>query len=499
MKDENLNINNIQIQNNINDISTSQSSSYEIESFGIQNPLLFSDYKRKDSIDELKIKNSQEENTLKTVYPSNIFSSLYFGWVYDVIKQSKKNKDLKYSYLGEVSDNYKSDIIFKEIERKWYGKYYYLLQKLKELKKRSIYPLLMTLIKANYWRIFFSLLLYIIIGILDFLGVFLFKELISNFKEKKEFNIDINDDKDDGTGITFLKSLTLNQLIILMIIYKMVSLILNSQTQFLSDLIRVRTTAQLNLLIYDKLLKIPTFNKDNFNEGKIINLFQIDSESFGEFIINTSLIVLVPFKIIYSSYLLVIYFKIAFIPGILILIVLAVLFCVFGHKQKLYHKECMKATDERMNITSKTFDIIKMIKLYAWEKVFKQKINEKRDKELEANYKKIKLQIIVATIYWTVENFLSMTCIIFYNLLYEQMDVENILTALYIIHGLVESLFCLPSFFVTLFETYVSLIRIQNFLSIKNHDYSQIEYISKDSKFDYSIEISHVDFGVLTN
>ena len=499
MKDENLNINNIQIQNNINDISTSQSSSYEIESFGIQNPLLFSDYKRKDSIDELKIKNSQEENTLKTVYPSNIFSSLYFGWVYDVIKQSKKNKDLKYSYLGEVSDNYKSDIIFKEIERKWYGKYYYLLQKLKELKKRSIYPLLMTLIKANYWRIFFSLLLYIIIGILDFLGVFLFKELISNFKEKKEFNIDINDDKDDGTGITFLKSLTLNQLIILMIIYKMVSLILNSQTQFLSDLIRVRTTAQLNLLIYDKLLKIPTFNKDNFNEGKIINLFQIDSESFGEFIINTSLIVLVPFKIIYSSYLLVIYFKIAFIPGILILIVLAVLFCVFGHKQKLYHKECMKATDERMNITSKTFDIIKMIKLYAWEKVFKQKINEKRDKELEANYKKIKLQIIVATIYWTVENFLSMTCIIFYNLLYEQMDVENILTALYIIHGLVESLFCLPSFFVTLFETYVSLIRIQNFLSIKNHDYSQIEYISKDSKFDYSIEISHVDFGVERN
>ena len=156
----------------------------------------------------------------------------------------------------------------------------------------------------------------------------------------------------------------------------------------------------------------------------------------------------------------------------------------------------MKATDERMNITSKTFDMIKMIKLYSWEKIFKQKINEKRDIELNANYKKIKLQIVVATIYWTVENFLCMTCIIFYNIFYEQMDVENILTSLYIIHGLVESLFCLPSFFVTLFETVISLIRIQNFLTINNHDYSQIEYLSKDSSSLYSIEISHVDFGV---
>lgn len=66
---------------------------------------------------------------------------------------------------------------------------------------------------------------------------------------------------------------------------------------------------------------------------------------------------------------------------------MAVLFCVFGHKQKSYHKECMKATDERMNITSRAFDIIKMIKLYSWEKIFKNKINEKRETELKANYK----------------------------------------------------------------------------------------------------------------
>ena len=134
--------------------------------------------------------------------------------------------------------------------------------KLKEMKKRSIYPLLMTLISANYWRIIFSLVLYMTIGALDFIGVFMFKELLSNFKENKNSDINKNKEEDiDESGITFLKSLTLNQLIILMILYKMISLILNRQTQFISDLISVRTTTQLNLLIYGFEFLIQKMNK----------------------------------------------------------------------------------------------------------------------------------------------------------------------------------------------------------------------------------------------
>ena len=290
MKNENIQTNGVQINaNNINDTSTNQSTSFEMESFEIENPLLINGNKRKESSDYYIINNTKEYITKKFAYPANILSTLSFNWVYDVIKKSKKNKNLQFSNLGEVSPNYKSEIIFKEIETKWYGKYYYLLTQLKEMKKRSIFPLFMTLIQANYWRIVFSMILYMAIGALDFIGVFMFKELLSHFKEKKEFDINRTQNEDDEEEITFLKSLSLNQLIILMILHKVVSLLLNRQTQFISDLISIRTTTQLNLLIYDKLLKIPTFNMNIFNEGKIINLFQIDSESFGEFIINLNL------------------------------------------------------------------------------------------------------------------------------------------------------------------------------------------------------------------
>lgn len=64
-------------------------------------------------------KNIDNTNVIqeKISYPTNIFSSLTFHWVFDTITKSKKNKNLKFSYLGSVSSDYESEKIFKEIEK----------------------------------------------------------------------------------------------------------------------------------------------------------------------------------------------------------------------------------------------------------------------------------------------------------------------------------------------------------------------------------------------
>ena len=454
------------------------------------NKLLQDEVNDSNILIEMESKNSKNQ-----CCTTNIISILSFYWVYNTIKKSKKNKSLKFSYLGDLPSNLQPEQIFKEVEIKWYDKYYHLLIKNNSENKNSVYPLFMTLIKANCCIFIFVIILYVIISILDFLGIIMFKELLRIFKGYNNENM--NDDE-DVTNITFLKSLSLYQLIILMIVHKLILLILKRQGQFIAELIGLKTSTQLSLLIYDKLLKIPTFGLDEFNEGKIINLFQTDTETFGEFY-NVGLIVLVPFKIIYSCYLLIAYFKLAFFPGVIILIILGSLISVFRRKQKQYQNEWIKAKDERMNITSKTFDIIKIIKLYSWENLFKNLINDKRQAENKANYNKLNLQVFAASINGTVETLLVMSCVIFYNIIYKQMEVDNILTSLYIIHELVEPLFILPTFLVALFDILISLRRIQNFLSLTNHDYSQIEYLpSKAENSDSlsSIIISNVNFGI---
>ena len=467
-----------------NKISLIPSSYSKIETYDRTNPDINEKNQSQYSSISPNIKEEKKISSKNLVFPSNFFSMISFNWVYDLVKLIKKKNKLKFSYIGEVSEDYKSKAILNEIKPKWYEKYKdMMLQNIKE-NKRTIYPLLMTLIMSNIGRISFSLLIFFITSALDFIGIFVFEELLGRFKES-------NDNK---SRMIYLQNISLTKLVLYMILYKFTSLVLDRSAIFISELLSFRTKAQLNLLIYDKLIKIPLYNTGKFNEGQIINLFQIDSESFGELVDYTTYIIMVPFKIIYSVYLLFIFFKLAFLPGCVILIFLGVIFWVFGRKEEKYQNENMKATDDRMNITSRTFDMIKIIKLYSWEKIFKKKINQKREIELDINKKKLNVQVIINAVYWAVEPILCMICIIFYNIFYGQMEVDKILTAFFVIEGFVDPLFSLPDFFISLFEAIVSLNRIQDFLSISEHDWAQIEYLNKKSP--YSIEISHVDFGV---
>jgi ABC-type multidrug transport system fused ATPase/permease subunit len=139
--------------------------------------------------------------------------------------------------------------------------------------------------------------------------ILIYEELLGRFKDKEK----------QSSRWSYLTNKSLYNLVFIMIVYKLLSLISDRLATFTYELLSSRTKAQLNLLIYDKLLKIPMFNTGKFNQGQIINLFQLDSEAFGELIIYSTYVMMVPLKVIYSVYLLFLYFKLAFIPGIIIL------------------------------------------------------------------------------------------------------------------------------------------------------------------------------------
>ena len=427
----------------------------------------------------------ENSDTEKYDYPSDFFSMISFKWVYNTIILIKKHHKAKFSFLGNVSDKYKSEEILNEIKPIWYNKYSNINQKNLIEKNKSVSPLLFTLIKANTIRIITALFLFFSMCALDFFGVLLLEELLGRFKEKQNEN----------SRLKYLQNMSLNNLIFFMIIYKLLTLILDRYAYFICELLSFRTKAQLNLLIYDKLLKIPIFNTGKFTEGQIINLFQLDSEAFGDLIIYSTYVIMVPIRVVYSIYLLFSFFKLSFIPGIIILIIFGIIFAIYGRKEEKLQHENMKATDERMNITSKAFDMIKIIKLYSWEKLFKEKINKKREKELSITKQKLNAHIVIMALDWATDDILSMVCVIFYNIIYGRMEVDKIITGFFVIGEFVEPLFTLPDFVVYLLETIVSMRRIQDFLFIKEYDQRQIEYITNKDNI-YSIEINHVDFGV---
>ena len=305
--------------------------------------------------DKSIMKNYEENNKFpsKIVYPTNFYFSLSFNWLYNVIKERTENNPIKLSSLGEISPKLQSKNFYNEIMKKWYGNY-----NLKEKEKINGYPLFMTLLSTNYKRIIISLILFFIKFTTEFFFVLSLKEIMTRFNTSKKRHK------------TILYSFDLLQIIIFMLINKLISLISSRQILFYVENLGKFTTVQLNCLIFDKLLKIKSYNKGSFTEGQIINLIQIDSEKFGLFIATSPEVIVLPFKLIYSVYILFSFFHESFVIGFIFLIIMIYLFFVFGSKEKKYQRQMMKAADSRMNLTTQIFNIIKTIKLYVWENVF---------------------------------------------------------------------------------------------------------------------------------
>ena len=108
-----------------------------------------------------------------------------------------------------------------------------------------------------------------------------------------------------------------------MLLNKLTALLSSRQIVFYVETLGKISTVQLNCLIYDKLLKIACYNKGNFNEGQIVNLVQDDSEKFGIFISSSPEVIILPFKLIYSVYILFSFFKESFIIGFALLMLIS--------------------------------------------------------------------------------------------------------------------------------------------------------------------------------
>ena len=424
-----------------------------------------------------KIDKDEEKSQGKIVYPANLYSSLSFNWLYGVIKKRTEDNPVKLSSLDEISPSVQSKHFFEEIMINWYGRCN------KRVKAKSTgYPLFLTLLYTNLRRIIISLILFFIRFISEFFFVLSFKEVISRYNQNKKRHK------------TILSSFSLLQLIIFMLINKSIGLISSRQIIFYVENLGKFSTVQLNCLIYDKLLKMASYNKGAFTEGQIVNLIQTDSEKFGIFIATSPEVIILPFKLIYSVYILFSFFHESFAIGFVLLIIMIYLFFIFGSKEKKYQRQMMKAADLRMNLTTQVFNIIKTVKLYVWEKVFLQKIQEKRKIELDFMKNKLRMQIWSNFTYWIADVVLYSVSIVFYNLIHHQMDTTKIITGIYIVNDLVIPMFNLPHFIRFYFETIISLIRIETFLSYKENDDKQIKYLPEDCK--YAVIIENVDFGV---
>ncbi|XP_012587108.1 PREDICTED: multidrug resistance-associated protein 1 [Condylura cristata] len=249
--------------------------------------------------------------------------------------------------------------------------------------------------------------------------------------------------------------------------------------------------------VYRKALVITNSARKTSTVGEIVNLMSVDAQRFMDLATYINMIWSAPLQVILALYLLWLNLGPSVLAGVVVMILMVPLNAVMAMKTKTYQVAHMKSKDNRIKLMNEILNGIKVLKLYAWELAFKDKVLEIRQEELKALRKSAYLAA-VGTFTWVCTPFLVALSTF---AVYVTIDKNNVLDAqkafvsLALFNILRFPLNILPMVISSIVQASVSLKRLRIFLSHEELEPDSIERRSvKDGGVTNSVVVKNATF-----
>ncbi|KAJ7415101.1 Canalicular multispecific organic anion transporter 2 [Pitangus sulphuratus] len=252
-------------------------------------------------------------------------------------------------------------------------------------------------------------------------------------------------------------------------------------------------------VIYRKSLAITNSAKRSSTVGEIVNLMSVDAQRFMDLMTFLNMLWSAPLQIFLALYFLwqgtaalgynnnnnnnlpFLFKSKALGPSVLAGVAVMVLLIPFNSaiaiKTRAFQVEQMRYKDSRIKLMNEILGGIKVLKLYAWEPSFSEKVLDIRKNELRVLKKSAYLNSL-STFAWISAPFLvALTTFAVYVSVDEKniLDAEKAFVSLSLFNILKFPLNMLPQVISNIAQTSVSLKRIQQFLSHDELDPNCVE------------------------
>uniref|UniRef100_A0A8C1NNY4 Multidrug resistance-associated protein 1 n=1 Tax=Cyprinus carpio TaxID=7962 RepID=A0A8C1NNY4_CYPCA len=157
--------------------------------------------------------------------------------------------------------------------------------------------------------------------------------------------------------------------------------------------------------VYRKALVITNAARRTSTVGEIVNLMSVDAQRFMDLITYINMIWSAPLQVILALYFLWQNLGPSVLAGVAVMVLMVPLNAVIAMKTKTYQVAQMKSKDNRIKLMNEVLNGIKVLKLYAWELAFKDKVSAIRESELRVLMKTAYLGA-VSTFTWVCAPFL---------------------------------------------------------------------------------------------
>ncbi|CAJ0967200.1 unnamed protein product [Ranitomeya imitator] len=234
-------------------------------------------------------------------------------------------------------------------------------------------------------------------------------------------------------------------------------------------------------VVYRKALVISNAARRTSTIGEIVNLMSVDAQRFMDLATYINMIWSAPLQVIFALYLLWQILGPSVLAGVAVMILLVPVNAVIAVKTKKYQVIQMKCKDNRIKLMNEILNGIKVLKLYAWELAFKEKVLGIRQEELKVLKKSAYLSA-VGTFTWVCAPFLvALSTFAVYVLSDDNnvLDAEKAFVSLALFNILRFPLNMLPMVISSMVQASVSLKRLRVFLS---HEELEPESIVREQR-----------------
>ncbi|XP_052813608.1 multidrug resistance-associated protein 1-like isoform X2 [Mya arenaria] len=310
------------------------------------------------------------------------------------------------------------------------------------------------LLLSNIWKLFYDLLVFVNPFLLRFL-------------------IDFAEDSDQPQWKGYVYSAGFIVVIILQ------SLFFHNMTHKTMTLgIRVRSA--LISSIFKKSLTTNNQARTESTTGEIVNLMSVDAEHVKDLCGYIWGIWSCPLQIILS--LIFLYFTVGYsmFAGLGVMVLLVPLNWFITTKLQGYEEMQMAFKDSRIKLMTEILNGIKILKLYAWEIAFGEKVTKIRGKELNVLLKQ-QLMYSVTTFSWTVAPFavgLATFATYIFTKDDHRFDPQTAFVAMTLFNILRFGLNVAPMIVMELIKSTVSIKRIQHYLNSNDIDTTCVQHVS---------------------
>ncbi|XP_012944065.1 multidrug resistance-associated protein 1 [Aplysia californica] len=256
----------------------------------------------------------------------------------------------------------------------------------------------------------------------------------------------------------------------------------------------MRVKSALIAAVYKKSLTISNDAKKASTVGEIVNLMSVDCQRMQDVVGYLWMMWSSPLQIFLALYMLWGVMGIATLAGLAVMVLLLPVNAFIAMKQRKFQMAQMKFKDARIKLMSEVLGGMKVLKLYAWESSFQDKVEDIRRKELDILKKTAYLNAF-STFCWTCAPFMvTLATFATYVLVSENhyLDANKAFVAMSLLNILRFPINLLPMMVSFIVQASVSVGRIGRFLKMEDLDLDCVRY---DSNAEHAVSIRGGQFS----